>query len=138
MMNAKTGDTMRKAFGALFGASMAVTAGSYLVIPVMVVAVLFTIGEGIGRWWPFLVGLVVYAIVLALVIAVIPNVTLKALLLAVGGLIPPLYIWSSMGRDWTGASIAAFVAATVIGSGLVSLSASGMKLHGLERYGYPP
>jgi hypothetical protein len=137
-MKPNWGDEMLKALGAIFGAGMAVTAGSYLVIPVMVVAGLFTIGEGIGRWWPFLVGLLIYSLVLAMIIALIPSVSLKALVLGVAGLVPPIYIWTTMGRDWTGASIAVFVAATVIGAGLVSLSASGLKLHGLKQYGHPP
>ncbi|WP_422758985.1 hypothetical protein [Paenarthrobacter sp. C1] len=129
---------MLKALGAVFGAGMAVTAGSYLLVPMMVVAVLFTLGEGISRWWPFLLGLLIYSVVLAIVIAIIPSVSLKALLLALAGLAPPLYLWSTMGRDWTAASVAAFVAATVIGLGLLSLSASGLKLHGLKRYGPAP
>lgn len=129
---------MLKALGAIFGAGMAVTAGSYLLIPLMVMAVLFTIGEGIGRWWPYLVALLAYALLLALIIAIVPSLILKSLLVVAGGFLPPLYIWTSMGRDWTAFAVAAFVAVTVTGAGLISLSASGLKLHGLSRYGpYP-
>lgn len=129
---------MLKVFGAIFGASMAVTAGSYLVIPVMVVAVLFTIGDSIGRWWPFLVGLLVYTLVVALVIAVVPSVVLKTVVLAAAGVSPSLYIWTTYGQDWTSGFVALFVAATVIGTGLVAMSASGMRLHGMKMFGYAP
>lgn len=123
---------MLKAIGTLFGASMAVTAGSYLIIPVIVVSILFTVGDSIGKWWPYLLGLLGYTMVTGFLIKVVPIVFLKALIVLAAGLVPPVYIWVTYGQDWTAGIVGSLMAAAVLGTGLMALSESGAKARGRQ------
>lgn len=134
----RNGGRMFRFIGVIFGAGVAVTAGSYLVLPIMVIAVLFTIGDSISRWWPILLTLLGYALLIALVVGIVRSVGTKVLLLTVMAAPPVAYVVASQEITYTSVVVGAFVAATLFGVGLVSLAGSGLKARGLTRFGHPP
>lgn len=115
---------MLKALGALFGASVAATAGSMLIVPFIILAVLMTASEVITNWLPYVVGLVVYAVVISAAIAVQRSGGMRLLLLLVLGLPPVVGTFLYIGPSYTAFFCAALVAATVLGAGMIAADPS--------------
>lgn len=63
---------MFKFIGAIFMGSFAVSMGSILLWPVVILACFTTLYSGLSRFWPWIVGVVAYAIIVAIVVKLIP------------------------------------------------------------------
>lgn len=68
---------MFKFIGAIFMGSFAVSMGSILIWPIIVIACFTTLQSGLSRFWPWLVGVTVYAIIIAVIVKLIPEKSIQ-------------------------------------------------------------
>lgn len=103
---------MFKFFGAVVGAGAAINFGTFMVFPILVASVLYSFSSGVMYFWPWLLVLTAYAILLMIVVRSFKGVSEFTCVFF--GSLPPALIAIIALRSWTGVFLAGFVATSLM------------------------
>lgn len=102
---------MFKFIGGLIAAGAAVSMGSMMMVPVLLLAVIMVVTSSISQFWPWLLALAVYGIVAGVAVGRVRNQYLQVFLIVIATAGPTIYILTLAPWGWTTAVGALFVGA---------------------------
>jgi hypothetical protein len=121
-------------FGKVIFAGSVVRLGSALTIPVMILAVVWTVSSGLADYWGYLLAIFAYALVLNLLVKYAPTITAKGVVTGIGSLAPSVVYLAQSGFSFETVSLAAFLVAVFFGTSGTMFAEASRHMLGVPKY----
>lgn len=111
-----------KLLGTLFGAGVAVGAGSLLFFPFLIIIIVMVLSEGISTYWPWLVGALLYSVLIWIVLAIVPGFPARLFTGIALAAAPPIAALVTQGVTWASSSLAGLSLCVFAGTSALALA----------------